>query len=109
MQPGCGREDRAVKTMKNLVRRWPVATSLFVLHAAMVALVYIWWAASSSVERGMIWMTVFLVDLPSSYLFVYERPDSMLLHAISAIFIGGLQWAIVGAVVDLLRRRLLRK
>ena len=92
-----------------IFKRWPVATSLFVLHAAMVSLVYILWATSSSVERGMIWMTVFLIDLPSSYLFVFERPDSMLLHAISAIFIGGLQWAVIGAIVDGLRRLLKRR
>ena len=57
----------------------------------------------------MIWMTVFLIDLPSSYLFVFERPDSMLLHAISAVFIGGLQWAVIGAIVDVLRRLLKRR
>ena len=84
-------------------RRWSIATWLFILHAAFVALIYISWATSSSVERGMIWMTVFLLDLPSSYLFLH-RPDSMGLYAVSAVFIGGLQWALVGAVLDLLRR-----
>jgi hypothetical protein len=89
-------------------KRWPIATWLFVLHAAVVLLVYIQWATSSSVERGMIWMTVFLLDLPSSYLFLH-RPDSIGLYAVSAVFIGGLQWALVGVLFDLLRRLVRRK
>jgi hypothetical protein len=86
-------------------RRWPIATGLFVLHAVFVLLVYIWWATSSSVERGMIWMTVFLLDLPSSYLFL----DGPTLFPISAVFIGGLQWVLVGMFFDFLRRLLRRK
>lgn len=84
-------------------KRWPIAGGLFVLHAAFVLLIYIQWASSSSVERGMIWMTVFLIDLPSSYLFLH-RPSSMGLYAVSAVVIGGLQWALVGVLFDLLRR-----
>jgi hypothetical protein len=91
-----------------LFRRWPIAAGLFVLHAAFVAWIYISWATSSSVERGMIWMTVFLLDLPSSYLFI-DRPGAMWLHAISAIFIGGAQWALIGALLDLLRRAVKRR
>ncbi len=68
-----------------------------------VFLIYVSWAANSDVERGMIWMTVFLFDLPSSYLFI-DRPGLTAVFAISAIFIGGLQWALVGAFIDLLRR-----
>jgi hypothetical protein len=52
----------------------------------------------------MIWMTVFILDWPSSYLFVVDRPGAMGLFAVSAIFIGGAQWALVGALLDLLRR-----
>jgi hypothetical protein len=84
-------------------RRWPIASWLFLLHAAFVALIYIWWAASHDVDRGMFWMTVFLLDLPSSYLF-FHRPNTMGPYAVSAVFIGGLQWAVVGGLLDLLRR-----
>ena len=84
-------------------RRWPIATWLFLVHAVFVALIYILWATSSDVERGMIWMTVFLFDLPSSLLFV-DLPDAKPLLAISAIFIGGLQWALLGAFLDVLRK-----
>jgi hypothetical protein len=91
-----------------IFKRWPIAACLFVLHAAFVLLIYIQWATSSSVERGMIWMTVFLIDLPSSYLFLH-RPDSMGLYAVSAVFIGGLQWTLVGALLDLLRRLVKRR
>jgi hypothetical protein len=86
-----------------VLKRWPVAAGLFVIHAAFVLLIYIQWARDSDVERGMIWMTVFILDLPSSYLFL-DRPGSMGLYAVSAIVIGGLQWALVGALLDLLRR-----
>lgn len=91
-----------------VLRRWPVATWLFALHATFVLFIYILWATSSSIERGMIWMTVFLIDLPSSFLFV-DRPGSTGLLAVSAIFIGGLQWTLVGAFFDVIRRAIRRK
>lgn len=91
-----------------VLRRWPIAAGLFILHAAFVLLIYIQWATDSSIERGMIWMTVFILDWPSSYLFV-DRPGPMGLYAASAIFIGGLQWALVGALLDLLRRVVRRR
>ena len=84
-------------------KRWPITAWLFLLHAAFVLLIYIQWAIDDGVERGMIWMTVFIIDLPSSYLFL-DRPGSMELYAASAIVLGGLQWALVGAFLDLLRR-----
>ena len=90
-------------------RRWPIAAGLFVVHAAFVLLIYVQWAMDSSIERGMIWMTVFILDWPSSYLFVLERPGSIALYAVSAVLIGGLQWALVGALLDLLRRLVRRK
>ena len=91
-----------------VLKRWPIAAGLFVLHAAFVLLIYIQWAMDSDVERGMIWMTVFILDWPSSYLFL-DRPGLMWLYAVSAVFIGGLQWALVGALLDLLRRFAKRK
>src|SRR5687767_3528868 len=86
-----------------LFKRWPIASWLFGLHAAFVAVIYIQWAIDSSIERGMIWMMVFILDWPSSYLFV-DRPGSIGLYAASAILIGGLQWSLLGALLDLLRR-----
>lgn len=88
------------------MKRWPIASGLFLIHAAFIGLIYVLWATSGSVERGMIWMTVFLVDLPSSYLFV-DWPMTM--HALSALLIGGLQWALVGAVLDLVRKAFIRR
>lgn len=90
-------------------RRWPIASWLFVLHAAFVLLIYLRWAMDSGVDRGMIWMTVFILDLPSSYLFLDRPGPRMELYAASAIGIGGLQWALVGALLDLLRRFVSRK
>lgn len=84
-------------------KRWPIATGLFLLHAAFVLLIYIQWATDSSTERGMIWMTTFILDWPSSYLFIH-RPGATELLAISTIVIGGLQWALIGVFFDLLRR-----
>src|SRR5688572_33447950 len=84
-------------------RRWPTASWLFVLHAAIVAVIYIQWAIDSSIERGMIWMTVFILDWPSSYLFI-DRPGKMGLFAASAILVGGTQWGLIGALLDLVRR-----
>ena len=91
-----------------VVRRWPIAAWLFVVHAVFVLSIYIMWAADSSLERGMIWMTVFILDWPSSYLFL-DPPGRTPLLAISAILIGGLQLAMVGALFDLLRRLVRRR
>lgn len=92
-----------------VLKRWPIASWLFVLHAAFVLLIYIQWAMDSDMDRGMIWMTVFILDLPSSYLFLDRPGPKMELYAASAIVIGGLQWALVGALLDLLRRFVRRK
>ena len=89
-------------------KRWPIAAWLFVLHTAFVLLIYVQWAADTDVERGMIWMTVFLIDLPSSYLYV-QRQHTMWPYALSAIFLGGLQWALVGVIFDLLRKLVARR
>ena len=89
-------------------KRWPIAAWLFILHAVFVLLIYVQWAIDTDVDRGMIWMTTFIVDLPSSYLF-FDRPEGTARHVISAIVIGGLQWALVGALLDLLRRFVRRK
>lgn len=90
-----------------IFKRWPIAAWLFVLHAAFILLIYLLWATSSSIERGMIWMTPFIIDFPSSYLFV-DRPGQVGLLAASAILIGGLQWVLVGALIDLLRKAVKR-
>ena len=92
-----------------VLRRWPIAMWLFALHAIFVVLIYVLWTTSSSIERGMIWMSVFLIDLPSSYLsFQLDRPGSTGLLALSAILIGGLQWALIGAIFDLIRKAIRR-
>lgn len=95
-------------SVRSIFNRWPIAAWLFVLHTAFVLLIYVQWAIDTDVERGMIWMTVFLIDLPVSYLYVH-RQYSMWPYALSAIFIGGLQWALVGALFDLLRKFVGRK
>jgi hypothetical protein len=90
-------------------KRWPIATWLFCLHAFLILAVYILWLASShDVERDMIWLWARIFDFPVATLEDIVNPRYGLPTALTCILIGGLQWALVGLILDLLRRSLIR-
>lgn len=94
-----------------LIRRWPIASSLFVLHTLVVAAIYVMWLSSwKDPERDMIWLVMIFVDFPAIY--AYDPLLSYLsipvLPAGSVLF-GGLQWLLVGVIFDLALRSSIRK
>ena len=90
-------------------KRWPIASWLFSLHALLILGVYILWLASShDVERNMIWLWTRLLDFPIVALVDIINPRYGLPAALTCILIGGLQWAVVGLILDLLRRSIIR-
>ncbi|MFL6519506.1 MAG: hypothetical protein ACJ8NS_04740 [Chthoniobacterales bacterium] len=90
-------------------KRWPIACWLFCLHALLILGVYILWLASSrDVERDMIWLFARLFDFPVSPLEDIVNPRYGFPAAITCILIGGALWALVGLILDLVRRSLMR-
>jgi hypothetical protein len=90
-------------------KRWPIAFWLFCLHALLILGVYILWLASShDVERDMIWLWARLLDFPVAALEDIVNPRYGLPAALTCILIGGLPWALVGLILDLLRRSFIR-
>jgi hypothetical protein len=91
-------------------KRWPIAGWLFCLHALLILGVYILWLASShDGERDMIWIWAALLDLPVAALEDIVKPRFGLPAALTCILIGGLPWVVVGLILDLLRRSLIRR
>jgi hypothetical protein len=90
-------------------KRWPIASWLFCLHALLILGIYTLWLASShDAERNMIWLWARLLDFPVAPLEDIVNPRYGLPAALTCILIGGLQWALVGLILDLLRRSFIR-
>ncbi len=96
-------------SLNPIIRRWPVAVAFFAIHSVFVALIYILWHTSHDVERNMIWLTPYLVDLPVSKVYEWLDSYSGVVVALTCTFIGGLQWAFIGFILDLLWRRFFRR
>ena len=94
-----------------IIRRWPIASWLFVLHTFLVLLVYYVWLTSTEPwgERNMIWLWIYRVDFPISYAYIIVDHAPARVTAIACILIGGVQWSIVGLLLDLLRKKVLRR
>ena len=97
--------------MPALIRRWPIAGSLFFLHTLVVAAICVMWLLSwKDPERDMIWLVMIFVDFPAIYAY-----DSLLSYfsipvlPTGSILFGGLQWLIVGLVFDIILKSYVRK
>jgi hypothetical protein len=88
-----------------IIRSWPIAVALFAIHSLFVAIIYILWQTNHDIERDMIWLTMYLVDLPISMAYQWLDSDSGLVVALTCTVIGGLQWTFVGSILDLLWKR----
>jgi hypothetical protein len=94
------------------VKRWPMASLLFGIHALLVLTIYVLWLNNSDPpgEREMIWLLMWFVDFP--IFFAYARlvnHASGLMTAIICIGIGGAEWIALGILIDLLRKTYVRK
>ena len=85
------------------LRRWRVTLSLLFIHTLLVCTVYVLYARSVTFhdedpEMHWVWASIF--DFPSSGLVAILHPRYGLQCAIAFLVIGGIQWAIVGAICD---------
>ena len=76
------------------------------VHTFLLLLVYIGWVSSSwDIERDMIWLWMVFVDCPIFFAYIrFVDGASGHLFALTSFLIGGAQWALIGACLDLLRR-----
>jgi len=91
--------------LPTIVARWPATTLLFGIHAALVVLLYFGWRFSVDPEREMMWLWTLILDFPIGFAYLYCEVPSHFLTAIISIVLGGLGWALVGWLLDLLRKR----
>ena len=94
--------------MFRLVKRWPIATALILLHAtallATITLVY-----TSHTEAGFNWVYGVLASYPSSILVQFLKGGGEAAFAATLLLIGTLQWGIIGVAIDAIIHRFRRE
>jgi hypothetical protein len=91
-----------------VIRLWPLASWLLALHTALVLLVYfLSLAPARGGDRYGLWFFLGMFDFPVSFLFPDLPSDA--LTALTWILVGGLQWSLVGLILDLVRKSVLRR
>ena len=103
-------------TMRKLLRRWPFATPLFLLHSALFLLLIC--VISADRSQALLLLIAYSIDWPSSLLAVAfleaTKPLRTTTHsypycAIVYLLLGGTQWALIGSFFDALRREMFPK
>ena len=92
-------------SLLGVIRRWPFAAGMFAVHALFVLLLYFAWRSSTDPEREMMWLWPMVFDFPMSCLYALLEVHSHLVTAFTSIVLGGFEWAVVGSLLDLLRKR----
>src|SRR5437016_1328081 len=95
--------------MLGVIRRWPFAAGMFAVHALVVLLLYFAWRSSTDPEREMMWLWPMVFDFPMSCLYALIEVRSHVVTAFTSIMFGGFEWAVVGSLLDLLRKRFFTK
>jgi hypothetical protein len=86
--------------MSRIVKRWPVASVLIVLHAIVVLTTATWFYTSHDPERLWIWVYAIIASYPSSALVRFLAHGSEAAFAAALLLLGTFQWGIVGVVID---------
>jgi hypothetical protein len=85
-----------------LLKRWPIASLLFVIHTLLVLGFYVWWLPSAGKPYSELgWLLMAFVDFPIflAYLPLVDHASGHV-FALVAILFGGAEWAFVGLVFD---------
>jgi hypothetical protein len=94
-----------VRCMLRVLRRWPIASVLIILHAIILVTAATLFYTSHEPERQWVWVYAIMAGYPSS-LAIEFLPHWFLPYWGEATFAtillltGTLQWGVVGAVVD---------
>ena len=93
------------------MKRWPIASLLFVIHTSLVLAFYVWWLRSTgNPYNDMGWLIMAFVDFPIFFAyFPLVEHTSGHVFALVAIVFGGVEWALVGLVFDFALRTISRK
>ena len=94
-----------------LLKRWPIASLLFIIHTLLVLGFYVWWLPSAGKPYSELgWLLMAFVDFPIflAYLPLVDHASGHV-FALVAILFGGAEWAFVGLVFDFARRVVSRK
>src|SRR3954466_7760451 len=92
--------------LSTIIKQWPFAAAAFAIHTLIEMVLYFGWVSSSAdIERDMIWLWMVFVDCPIFFGYIrFVDGASGHLFALTALIVGGAQWALVGALCDLLCR-----
>src|SRR5262249_18512688 len=94
-----------------LLKRWPIASLLVVIHTLLVLGFYVWWLPSAAKPYSELgWLLMAFVDFPIflAYLPLVDHASGHV-FALVAILFGGVEWAFVGLVFDVAWRSIRRK
>jgi hypothetical protein len=80
---------------------------LFCVHTVLLLLFTAGYVTSNDPNRGFLWLLPYAADMPSSLLAtrVAGLTAGATTLCIAFGIAGGLQWAVIGVAVDLMRRR----
>ena len=98
-------------SIRALIKRWPIASLLFVIHTSLGLAFYLWWLRSTgNPYNDLGWLIMAFVDFPIffAYLPLVDHASGHV-FALVAIVFGGVEWALVGLVFDFARRSIRRK
>ena len=95
--------------MWRVVESFPFACGLFCLHTLFDGWVYWAWATSRDGERDLLWVLTFVVDRPLLFVYQIIRPETGLATLLMFASIGGVAWALLGALVEVTVVRCLRR
>jgi hypothetical protein len=94
--------------MRAILRRWRVTLSFLLIQTVAVCVVYAFYANSvvhHYEDPEMQWLWLSMLDFPSSGLVAIFQPQYGLQCAIAFFAVGGIQWGMIGAVLDALFSR----
>src|SRR5215831_21341434 len=98
-------------SIRAVIKCWPIASLLFLVHTSLVLAFYVWWLRSSgNPYNDMGWLIMAFVDFPIffAYLPLVDHASGHV-FALVAILFGGVEWAFVGLVFDVAWRSIRRK
>jgi hypothetical protein len=83
---------------------------LFVSHALLMLLFIAGFATDRDPNAGLLWLFPYFADFPSSLLgeHLLGHSASLTPRALSYLVLGGIQWTLVGLMIDLIYRWIAR-
>jgi len=98
-------------SIRAVIKCWPIASLLFLVHTSLVLAFYVWWLRSTgNPYNDLGWLIMAFVDFPIffAYLPLVDHASGHV-FALVAIVFGGVEWGLVGLVLDFARKSISRK